>query len=270
MNLSTSAFYIFVGIFAYLIVAVGTAVLVKKTGGSLKEIAGRTATNVLLLGGAANLIILVFTLLLVVELDKMPLSALGFSFSSRDSLFALAGAASTVLLAIAFVRWRRRGQSSNGVQPAAANPVGTRQLIIGLVVLLLVVVQEELLYRGYVTLNLAQLNAAWVLIVTTVIFVLIHFLTNRVGRCQIVSWTVSGLILAGAYLVSGSIWVPIILHLATDLTNVLVFRITGQPAADPAGTAVSAKDRAVYRVLYGAAMLILFLAFYKPAMIRLF
>lgn len=262
MNLFTSAFHIFAGVFVYLIVAVGTAVLVKKSDGNLKEMAGRTSNTVLLLGGAANLIILILTLLLVVGLDKKPLSALGLTFSGQDALFALAGAASTALLAIVFARWRQRGQTQDTTQPPAANTAGTRQLIIGSVVLLVVAVQEEFLYRGYITLNLAQLNPIWILVITTVIFVLIHFLTNRVGKYQIVSWTVSGLVLAGVYLVSGSIWVAIILHLATDLTNVLVFHITGQPM----GTAVPTlpvKDRAVYRVVYGVVIVALLAGCYQ-------
>ncbi|MGD2079068.1 MAG: type II CAAX endopeptidase family protein [Chloroflexota bacterium] len=262
MNPFTSAFNIFVGLLVYLIVAVGTALLVKKSGGNLKEIAGRTSTTILLLGGAANLIVLVLTLLLVVWLNKMPLSALGLAFSRQGALFVLVGAASTVLLAIAFTRWRQRGEPGKSAEPSAASTAGTRQLIIGSVVLLVVAVQEELLYRGYITLNLSQLNSIWILIITTVIFVLIHFLTNRVGKYEIVSWTVSGLVLAAAYLVSGSIWVPIILHLATDLTNVLVFHIIGPVA----GTAViPAKDRAVFRVVYGVVIVGLLAMFYQTA-----
>ncbi len=135
-------------------------------------------------------------------------------------------------------------------------------MIVGALVLLVVAVQEEALYRGYITLNLAQLSVGWILVISVGIFVVIHFFTNRVDLYQIISWTVSGLALAAAYLASGSIWVPIILHLATDLTNVLVFDITGQQTAPGEGTKIPGRDRAVFRVVYGVLILLLLIAVY--------
>jgi membrane protease YdiL (CAAX protease family) len=265
VNVLVSVFHITLAILIYLLVAAGTAVLIRKTGGNLKDMAGRTSTSVLLLSGAANLLILILTLALVIGFDKEPLSALGLSFSVRDGLFALVGAAVTLLLAIAFVRLRERGPVPSITQSPAAKAIGTRRMIVGWVVLLVVAIQEEMLYRGYITLNLFGLSPAWILVFTTAIFVLIHFMTNRIGKYQIVSWTVSGLVLGGAYLVSGSIWVPIILHLATDMTNVLVFHITGQPTISKAIPTFSVKDRATFRLLYGLVVVLLLAAFYQTA-----
>jgi membrane protease YdiL (CAAX protease family) len=265
MNPFTSSFHIFLGILAYFVVAGVAAALVKKRGNNLKETTARTQTSLLFIGGAANLVVLVIVMLLVVGVNHVPLAGIGLSFSWHDFLFSLVGLAATFLLAVGFVRIRRREQTPPAAKTSVIAAVGTRQFFLGTFVLLLVAVQEELLYRGYITLNLDGLSSAWILIITTAIFVLIHFFTNHVDRFQTVSWTVSGLVLAGAYLISGSIWVPIILHLGTDMINVLVFDITGQQEASMAFAPMTAQDRAAFRVLYGAVSLLLLVVFYGLA-----
>ncbi|MGB5050907.1 MAG: CPBP family intramembrane glutamic endopeptidase [Caldilineaceae bacterium] len=262
MNLVPSALYISVGILAYLLVALAATGLVRKTGGNLSEMAGRTSSSSLLIGGATNVVVLAIVLLLIAYLDRLSFTALGLTLSGHDSFFVLIAAVATPLLAMGFARWRQRGQPPKAANPPSAKARGSGQLIVGALVLLVVAVQEEVLYRGYITLNLAQLSVGWILVVSTGIFVVIHFFTNRVGLYQIVSWTASGLVLAAAYLASGSIWVPILLHLATDLTNVLVFDITGQQTAPGEGTRISGRDRAVFRVVYGVLILLLLTAVY--------
>ena len=54
----------------------------------------------------------------------------------------------------------------------------------------------------------------WVVVAvtSTVLFTAVHLLTNRVSSYQVASWAIGGLVLVMAYLVSGSIWVPVVLH----------------------------------------------------------
>jgi hypothetical protein len=58
-------------------------------------------------------------------------------------------------------------------------------------------------------------------------------------------------VLVLSYLLSGSIWVPVILHYATDTNNVLIFNITGQSSIVQTTPAVTEGQRAVFRVIYG-------------------
>lgn len=60
----------------------------------------------------------------------------------------------------------------------------------GLLVLLIIAVLEKVLYRGYVFLNLHLFGSIVFLGGSTLIFVLIHFLTNRVNLHQILRTTI--------------------------------------------------------------------------------
>ena len=63
--------------------------------------------------------------------------------------------------------------------------------------------------------------------------------------------------------ISGTIWVPIILHYATDATNTLVFNITGQSSFFKTSTSMTEGQRTIFRVIYGFAMMILLLSIYR-------
>jgi membrane protease YdiL (CAAX protease family) len=264
MNPTISTLHIIIAILFYLAVAVLTMLIVKKFGGNLKNTSDRISTTTLLAGAAANLLVLAIILILLKLVDHLPFQALGLGLSGRDGLFSLVAVSSMVLLAVSFVRWQRHDREQDESGKSKLKLTTLPQTLIGFLVLLIVVVQEEVLYRGYITLNLKFLSPAMILIITTIIFVLIHFLTNRVGIYQVISWTVSGLLLAGTYLASGSIWVPIFLHLATDLINVLIFNITGQFSSEAIRMIVTAKDRAIFRVIYGVVISLALFAFYLP------
>ena len=139
------------------------------------------------------------------------------------------------MLAIVFLLFLKRTNHINSlevVQPAKS-PDQVASMLIGLIVLVTIVLQEEVLNRGYVTLNLPPMRPMGVILISTTIFVLIHFLTNRANVYQLISWIMSGLVLITSYLLSGTIWVPVILHYATDATNTLVFNITGPFSKHP-------------------------------------
>jgi membrane protease YdiL (CAAX protease family) len=265
MTFLTPWLHILLALIAYFVVAILASVAVRKTGGDLKSMEERSSPRILLIGAAANLGVLAIVLLLLVIVDGLPISALGLTLTSTDLIGALTAAFATVVLAVAYVGWlSKSGQIQVKPQQPASSRAGIRKMGLGLLVLLVVVLQEEVLYRGYVVLNVQSLGALAVILISTLIFVLIHFLTNRVNRFQVVSWTVSGLVLAAAYLASGSIWVPVILHYATDLTNVLVFNITGQSSLFAISPALSEQQRAVYRGVYGMAVMAIFLLFLAP------
>ena len=100
------------------------------------------------------------------------------------------------------------------------------------------------------------------IILTSLIFALIHILTNRTSLYQFFSWLLAGGIFACAYLVTGSIWIPVIIHFATDLINTFVFNIVGKYSMYEFTPAIDDKHRMVYRIGYTAVLLILLLSFY--------
>jgi Type II CAAX prenyl endopeptidase Rce1-like len=105
-----------------------------------------------------------------------------------------------------------------------------------------------------------------IIFVSTLVFAAIHLLTNSANFYQILSWLISGAILAYAYLISGSIWVPIVIHFATDLTNVFVFNNIGQLSFFTITPAPTDRHRALVRAAYAILLLAALLAFYGPAL----
>jgi membrane protease YdiL (CAAX protease family) len=243
----------------YIVVALLTSAVVGRLAGDLRDFKVRNSPPVLLAGAAANLLAMAAILLLLVTLDGRPVAAIGLSLRAVDLFVCLLGLVATFGLATAFLAILRRvGRVTSvvRVQPAPWT-VQPGTMALGLVVL-----QEEVLNRAYVTLNLVPLGPWAIVIVSTLIFVGIHFLTNRGSVAQVVSWTVSGLVLILAYLLSSSIWVPVVLHYATDASNLLVFNITGQQALFRTEPAVTEEQRAAFRVVYGVVMAAILLGVY--------
>jgi len=235
------------GLAAYAAGAIGAVVAVKRVGVDLADVASRTSSRVLLIGAVANALVLAA----VLSLNALLLhrSAFGFGATPSSLVLSLVGAVVTFVSAAAFLRARRTVR--------IASSEGSGALSLALLVLALVAAQEEVLFRGYLVALLEGLPSAAIVAITTVVFVGVHFPTNKVSRSQIVSWTMGGLVLVIAYLATGSLWVPIVLHFATDAANVLVFRITqtdGWFAFEPP---LRSSERAVYRVIYAVVMTVL-------------
>ena len=248
----------------YLLIAILTSIVIRKTSGDLRDFSVRNSPRVLLLGGAANLIALFAVLSLLIFWDKRSITALGLSFSKVDIAVTISGFIVTFFLAILFLLFLKQTNhihSLDIVRPA--NSLGQIiSMLVGFVVLVTIVLQEEVLNRGYVTLNLLSSSPPGIILISTTIFVLIHLLTNRANLYQLISWIVSGLVLIISYLLSGTIWVPVILHYATDAANTLVFNITGQFSFFKISPLMTEGQRAIFRVLYGPIVIMLLVLIY--------
>jgi membrane protease YdiL (CAAX protease family) len=256
--------HILVAYLIYVLIALLTSIIIRGTVGDLKDFSVRNSPRVLVLGGMANLIAMTAILALLVFWDGRPIAALGLGFRSKDALAGFGGLAVTFLLAIVFLLFLKRTQrikTLDVARPAGSFSQGV-SMSIGLVVLVTIVLQEEVLNRGYVVLNLLPLGPVGLVLTSTFIFVLIHLLTNRANIYQIISWVVSGLVLVTSYLLSGSIWVPVILHYATDAMNTLVFGITGQYSFFRISPSMTDGQRAAFRVVYAFVMLLLLVSIY--------
>jgi uncharacterized protein len=257
--------HIFLAVCVYFGFALSASLVARKAGIDLKNMAGRTSQRLLLIGAAANLGALIVTLFLIKILDGKPISTLGLSIQPKDLIFLGFGIFLTFVLAILYIYYlKQRNHFEIVTQRPVEEKAGAKNLMTGILVLLLVAVQEEVLYRGYVFMNLARFNPLVKLGIATLIFVAIHFLTNRVSFHQVLSWLLSGLILGAMYWISGSIWVPIFIHFAIDAANVFIFNITGQFSFYKISPALTERDRTAYRLVFGIAMLIFMLVVYGP------
>jgi len=104
--------------------------------------------------------------------------------------------------------------------------LGARRVVVLVVASLLVGVSEELLIRGLFVdvLQDAGLAAVWVAVVSSIVFGLLHGLNVLLGQppaaalLQVVSTTLTGLALFTCLALSGTLWLPILLHALFDLS----------------------------------------------------
>jgi membrane protease YdiL (CAAX protease family) len=263
MNLLFPWIRIFLAVFAYIVIALLASAIIRKIGQNLKEMKERTSPRILFIGAIANLCVLGTTLLLLLFLDKRPIRSLGILFSSKDLTFAAIGSVTILILAAAFVGLlKQSGRFQVSSNKPFKNFSETVNFLCGVIVLLIVALQEEVLYRGYITLNLLSFGPAVVIFASTIIFTAIHLLTNRGSFYQILSWLVGGAIFSYVYLITGSIWVPVVLHFITDLTNMLVFNIAGQFSLFEISPSVTARPLASFRVATAVILVAVLLALF--------
>ena len=132
----------------------------------------------------------------------------------------------------------------------------------GIMVLLIVAIQEEVLFRGYITINLSSYGSVVIISVSTILFTAVHVITNKVSVYQVVTWLLGGLVFSYAYLITGTIWIPVILHFATDLINMIVFNILGRYSLFAFSPPMQGNHRAAYKVVYTIIIFMILTGFY--------
>ena len=255
------------GVVAYMAFALAASWAIRRSGRELKAMEVRTAPHVVAVGAAANLGILGASLVLLRVALGRPVADLGLSFARADLGFSAGAAALLALLALAWVLTLAR---AGVVEVEARSPAdgGVSAMLAVWLLLLLVALAEEVLFRGYMTMSLRPLGPFWIVVASTVIFAAIHVPTNRVSVHQMLGWLIGGAVLEYAYLATGTLWVPILLHFATDMINVLVFDIVGRSSALRITPRLTAGHRAAYRVVYAVALVAMLVAVYGPGLDR--
>ena len=235
----------------------------QKIGSNLREMGGRTSNVVIVLGLTANLAVLGIVLLMLRFIDDRPLSSLGFHLSSHDIAALMLATLLASLLAAAFLAFlRKTGSLAVHPQPWTVTQAGTLGLAMVVAVLGAVAAQEEVLYRGYLSLNL--IDSGWVVVIaaSVVIFTSIHLITNKFNAYQISSWAMGGAVLIAAYLVSGSILLAILLHFMMDILNVIAFGIVGRYSLVEISPPLNDQQRSAYRAFFSIAILLMLVAVY--------
>ncbi|HEY9857473.1 MAG TPA: CPBP family intramembrane glutamic endopeptidase [Stenomitos sp.] len=197
-------------------------VLVRRMGLDMTDYRARTSAPFLGLMGLLNLLIVGTLALQLHVLDARPLSDLGFGLDGRSLRFvALAGAIALVaalgLVGLLHARGALRarwGTWTPRTLPHAA---------LGYLALFSAAFSEEVVFRGYLGMNLAPWGTPTALVVSTAVFTVWHFLTNRVSWLQVLNWALGGALLFGVYQASGSLWVAALVHFLLNLVNVVVF-----------------------------------------------
>lgn len=125
-------------------------------------------------------------------------------------------------------------------------------------VLIIAALQEEILFRGYLSVLLIRYGFFFALIVSTIIFTAWHFITNKANIFQVIDWFVGGALLFYIYHGTGSIWVATAVHFSRNFANVIIFDIAGTSSLLKLKSPVRPHFKSMYTII---ASLLIFIAY---------
>jgi uncharacterized protein len=105
-----------------------------------------------------------------------------------------------------------------------------RDFFFSLVLLTMIAVSEELIFRGYVLRNLMKSFNKWTaLFLSALLFSIVHYSNLGIPALGVVNTFLGGLVLGIAFIVTRSLWLPIFFHLSWNFIQgpVLGFRVSG-------------------------------------------
>ncbi len=244
--------------FALAVVAMRRVGYDQKTG----KVSSRSAAP-LVVGLLMNLLILAGTLAIYAFVARRPLGAMGFQFDGSDLAFSILILFVTSLLAYLIVRRQRfaTAQSTTEASPAGASTQPGLQAML-IATLFAAALQEEVLYRGMLVTLLWPYGLLVALLVSSLLFTLVHFVTSKVAWQQAVNWFVGGLTLFAVYVFSGSVWVAALVHLARNLANSFILTDTPGVSFIKPRTPLSEKTKLVYYTLLSLIVILLALFWY--------
>ena len=234
------------------ILSVMAMFVVKQTGIDLKEVRQRTSPTVLLIASFFNLLFILTVALILKFWDHQSLYTLGFSLTFSSLSFSILVLALSIGLAFIYV-WYLHSQKINEIIGTGRLPKEFKVIAVGALgfgVLFIAALQEEIMFRGYFTYVLRSYGFWYSMIISTILFTLWHFITNKVNLFQSIDWMLGGIMLFNVYWLSGSIWVATFAHFGRNLANVLVFNISGSNSLLAYKKPISASNKTIYTIIY--------------------
>ena len=97
-------------------------------------------------------------------------------------------------------------------------------ILFSLCFFIFVAVNEELLIRGYFLQNLeASLNKFWALIISSLIFSLLHIFNNNINFLALTNLFLAGVFIGLAYILTRNLWLSIALHFSWNFFQGTIF-----------------------------------------------
>ncbi|HYF30818.1 MAG TPA: type II CAAX endopeptidase family protein [Chitinophagaceae bacterium] len=161
--------------------------------------------------------------------DRASFISLGFPFKHyrRDALIGFLLA--IVLLAIESLVLFYTGHlvwTGINFQPA--------DLFTGMLIMIMVAISEEAVFRGYILHNLMQSLNKWIaLAITSLLFALFHAFNPNIDALALVNIFLSGFVMGLNYVYTGNLWFAIMFHFSWNffLGPILGFEVSGVPLA---------------------------------------
>lgn len=152
-------------------------------------------------------------------IDRQSIMSLGFewkgnsryAFTGAFAAIAMIGIASLLLMAFNYLHFTQWG----------LDPI---TFISSIIIMVLVAISEELIFRGYFLNNLMQSTNKWVaLVISALLFAAVHISNPGAGILPIAEVFIGGLMLGINYIYTRNLWFGIFLHFAWNFFQGPVF-----------------------------------------------
>lgn len=248
-------------VIAFLLTA-GTVMVVKLSNIDMKDFHQRTGTKIMVIALMANLLFIFAVYVMMTLMDHHSFLTLGFFFTPKDIIFSMLSLLLTVFLGIIFGIGFIKNQYHWTVNSfIKQNEVAS--FLLSFLVLFIAALQEEIMFRGYLShlfLGLGFLTAG---IVSSFLFTIWHFIGNKVNPYQSIDWLLGGLLLFFVYVEAHSIWTAAIIHFSRNLTNVLIFNIAGKHSLLHWDVPISPKQKTLFTAACSSVLALFTFLVYK-------
>lgn len=203
---------------AIVMVATFAAVMVVVNSGA-SALEGPVAA--LLLGPALGILVLVLYFLAVRFIERRAVTELARPGAARHVLSGLLGGFALAATTVGIIA------ALGGYQIVGWGTISGGLIVVGM--MCAVAVSEEVLFRGVIFGLIQGRWGTWIaLIVSGLMFGLVHLVNPGTTLWGAFAVAVeAGLMLGAAYIVSGSLWLPIGLHLGWNIATVAIFGTIG-------------------------------------------
>ena len=247
-----------------LILSVGAVITAKKVGIDMKDMKQRTGSRLLLIAALFNLLFILAVALILKFVDHKSFGILGFQLTVTGLIFAVAAFAITIIVGRIFLIILNRSHGLN-VHYTGFGRVDIQVIaktVLTFSVLFLAAFQEELMFRGYFAVILMKYGFWIAILISSLIFTMWHFLSNKGNFFQAMDWFIGGMLLFYLYIGSGTIWVPAIVHFGRNFTNVVVLNIAGKSSLFSIQEKIPPYTKTIYTFLLSLIIILLFVLIY--------
>jgi membrane protease YdiL (CAAX protease family) len=163
------------------------------------------------------------TLFAMLVIDRAPLRDIGFAAPGALRQFGIGVAASIAMIGVVVLAERTLGLAHMRWNVLTLSRA-VELVVSGLLLYVIVGVSEEMLMRGYPFRTLLRSTSpVTALLITSVLFSLIHFGNPGIGWQSLCNICLAGIWLGRARIVSGQLWLPIGLHTGWNFAQGTIF-----------------------------------------------
>ena len=160
-------------------------------------------------------------------IDRRSFASLGLTWDGRAARDLIFGVGLTgLLMGLIFLAEGAVGWLHVRAFAWTVSPWGETLRMLGeaLVLWILVAWNEELLFRGYLLINLRDgMGTTWAVVLSSLFFAAAHGANPHMGWTALLGLVLAGFFLADGWLTTGRLWLPIGLHLGWNLFEGTVF-----------------------------------------------